>query len=927
MPLGLRRPPPVLSPTAQLVIQLQNFGKDEPAYEPDLDAETENVAVVGGSKAQSSDQKPQKGKKHKQGGAVGTAVGEDADAMEQMGNLSLKDGAAPAGKDKKTPKSIRNLLRSTNHTVTVKGADGKDVKRVLTSWKMADYAYKREPCPYPTRARGLFTEKIAGDKEGEQEEYQIVARGYDKFFNVGEVSWTHWDKISAYSTGPYELTTKSNGCIILIGALDERNIIVTSKHSIGKNANLSTEGGVSHSERGEYWLDKHVKSVGKSMEDLAKELYKKKLTAVAELCDDSFEEHVLAYPSEFTGLHLHGLNHNSPVLHTLPSSEVSAFAKAWGMIITTYTTFPSVPAVKTYCDRVREAGGVEDEQGEVTPVEGFVVRGHRKGGAPGEAFFWKVKYDEPYLMYREWRELTRKLLSAYPKLDAVALNRIRNEESRLYVWWVKREMERDHAKFAPWKHGKGIIRTRGEFLEWCKTPEAKTTRRELGLQVEMDEEERKNRKFDKTIVVPIAIQGCGKTALGLELSHLFGWGHVQSDDFLQKKPAPHFLKAIKELLQKKDIVYADKNNHTIKHRTDITTLAESLSPANNVRLIALVWPTNTDTLPRDKFHALCSSRIVIRGENHQTLRAGEGHEQVIWQFLGQHESFEPAGNAADAKFDHVVEMRAEWSQEEALKHAVEELSKIEGVLPKETEVPLSPAKVEEAINHARGWKTKVKKEAAPVPQQQSKPRGKGKEPRYYGLSVDLNVQQFVLEHLPKHEKDDKSSLWNALVKSSRVEKNPHVTLVHRAELDSKDKDIKAAKQALWDRYSGLVDAATKFSSAEDVEQANEAKAKLKVELTLGPRLAWDGRAMSLEVSAIEPKLKPKQGEKPHIELVDGRHAHITVGTKASDIRPVEGKWLMEAVEKGETESKEGGKIHVVTLSCSTKVPGKLAGLS
>lgn len=49
----------------------------------------------------------------------------------------------------------------------------------LTSWNMSDYAYKKDPCPFPTRARGLFTS-----------DDRIVVRGYDKFFNVGEVSWT-----------------------------------------------------------------------------------------------------------------------------------------------------------------------------------------------------------------------------------------------------------------------------------------------------------------------------------------------------------------------------------------------------------------------------------------------------------------------------------------------------------------------------------------------------------------------------------------------------------------------------------------------------------------------------------------------------------------------------------------------------------------
>ncbi|GAA5902703.1 hypothetical protein JCM6882_004046 [Rhodosporidiobolus microsporus] len=929
MVVGLRNKQPALSATTQLVHQLQGFGKDEPGFEPDLDAEEETLAV-GGVRAQS-----QGAHKHKKGKAEGGTGAADANAAaEQLGKLSVKEGggAAAGSKDgdkgKKAAKSLRNLLRSTDHTVAVQGADGKDVKRVLTSWKMADYAYKREPCPFPTRARGLFTEKVAGDKVGEQEDYRIVARGYDKFFNIGEVSWTHWDTIPTYSTGPYELTTKSNGCIILIGALDEKHIVVTSKHSIGKNANLTTEGGVSHSQRGEYWLEQHVEKVGNTKEGLAKALFERNLTAVAELCDDSFEEHVLAYPPELTGLHLHGLNVNAPVLNTLSSTEVAAFAKEWGMIATSFTTFPSVPAVKTYCDNVREAGGVEGPDGKLIPVEGFVVRGHRKGGAPGEAFFWKVKYDEPYLMYREWRELTRKLLSAYPNLDTVTLNKVRNEESRLYVWWVKREMEKDHESFAPWKHGKGIIRTREAFLEWCKTPEATKTRRELGLKMEQDEEERKNRKFDKTLVVPVAIQGCGKTAIGLELSHLFDWGHIQSDDFLQKKPAPHFLKAVKEQLNKKDVVYADKNNHVGKHRSDLVSLAESFSPAHNVRLVALVWPTNTDTLPRDKFHALCSSRIVIRGENHQTLRAGEHHEQIIWQFLGQHEPFEPATNGGDGKFDHVIEMRAEWSQEEALKHAVEELAKIDGVLPAGTEVPVSQSKLDEAVKHAKGWKTDIKKDMPTPPQKKGAAKG-ADGARYYGIAVDVDLKKLVEEHLPQKDKDDKSSLFNALVKSSRVEKHPHVTLVHRTELQSEDEHFRAQKQALWDRYAGLVDqAAQAASSPGEAKDVAAAKAKLDVELVLGPRLLWDERVMSLEVSALVCKTPPaKEGDAPLIELANGRGAHITIGTKASDIRPVEGKLIAEAFARGEKETKEGGKIHVLEMKGETRVPGKLAGLS
>jgi tRNA ligase len=286
----------------------------------------------------------------------------------------------------------------------------------------------------------------------------------------------------------------------------------------------------------------------------------------------------------------------------------------------------------------------------------------------------------------------------------------------------------------------------------------------------------------------------------------------------------------------------------------------------------------------------------------------------LWQFLGQHEPFDQEMNAGDSKFDHVVEMRAEWEQDEALRHAVHELAKIDGVLPRGTQVPLPQSKVDAALHYASTWTPSVRKEESA---QQLKQRAKAGAARYYGIAVDVDVKALVEKHIPQSEKDDQNSLWSTLVKSSRVERKPHVTLVHRNELESPDEAVRASKQALWDRYSGLVDAATKSGKEQD---------KLAVELTLGPRLVWDGRAMSLEVSALTTKVAPNKGDAPHIALVDGRAAHITVGTRSSDIRPVEGKFLMETVFKGGKSSEHGGVIHQVQIG-EVKVPGKLSGLS
>ena len=52
---------------------------------------------------------------------------------------------------------------------------------------MNEFKYYDIPSPFPTLARGLFTREL--ESEGSKK-YQIVVRGYDKFFNIGEVPWT-----------------------------------------------------------------------------------------------------------------------------------------------------------------------------------------------------------------------------------------------------------------------------------------------------------------------------------------------------------------------------------------------------------------------------------------------------------------------------------------------------------------------------------------------------------------------------------------------------------------------------------------------------------------------------------------------------------------------------------------------------------------
>ena len=80
----------------------------------------------------------------------------------------------------KSPKLIRSMAYFAPSDPTVE----------IRSWKMNEFKYCDVPSPFPTLARGLFTRELSKEGSSDERRYQIVARGYDKFFNIGEVCWT-----------------------------------------------------------------------------------------------------------------------------------------------------------------------------------------------------------------------------------------------------------------------------------------------------------------------------------------------------------------------------------------------------------------------------------------------------------------------------------------------------------------------------------------------------------------------------------------------------------------------------------------------------------------------------------------------------------------------------------------------------------------
>lgn len=372
---------------------------------------------------------------------------------------------------------------------------------------------------------------------------------------------------------------------------------------------------------------------------------------------------------------------------------------------------------------------------------------------------------------------------------------------------------------------------------------------------------------------------------------------------------------------------AFRNNHIRKLRSDLVDSSTSLNPKQHVRLIALVWNLDSPTLPRDKVHAICASRIVSRGQNHQTLRAGEGHESAIWQFFAQYEEFDQVTNSEDSRFNEVIEMRLEWDQKETLVKTLDRLVERLGI-----EKP-SEEKIEEALQFARDYTPTIKKEISAAK------LAKALAPRYYGIAVEQDLPSLLNPYFLDNSLKIKGlniALYSHLHLAKRIELNPHITLVHEVELTNPDKIFAAKKQILWDHYASLISNA-----------ATEGSESLVVDIELGPRIFWDKRVMSIEVSKITSASQPKSlavveggeavvqekevagmkkdvGAIPYLEEGKGS-AHITVGTIETSIRPVEGKLIVKAWEDGKKTTVDGGKIMIMDIGI-IKCKGKVMGM-
>lgn len=768
------------------------------------------------------------------------------------------DSASKKGKQKG-----RRTFSCKKSTFEVAGSNN----IVVDSWRFQDWDYKR--ADLPTYARGLFTTTL---KDSTRE---IAVRGYDKFFNVDEVKSTQWRNVERNTHPPYELSVKENGCIIFISGLEDGTLLVCSKHSTGAREDIDT----SHAQAGEKWIERHVASVGKTVEDLAWELRRMNATAVGELCDDSFEEHVLAYDAASSGIYLHGINFNLPEFATLPSSEVHAFADQWGLKKASFIEYNDIKSVQKFLEKCAETGTWNGRE-----TEGFVIRCQMSEGGTGpyRDWFFKYKFDEPYLMYRQWRECTKAVIANKP--PKIKKHHKITEE---YLQYARRQLAKDPNLGKLYNQNHGIIAMREGFLK------------ERGLKgsevIAMEAESHGQEVAKNVVLVTVASLGCGKTTVAVALAKLFGWGHVQNDNIPKQKNRPkRFASDVASQLASHPVVIADRNNHQMRERKQIMDDVRLVVP--DARFVALHYVHEPKDQLMSGIREVTRRRVLERGDNHQTIRAGtKSSEDIVGIMEGFVYRFEgiDTDRSPDEDFDEVIDLDVVADSRENLETVVKALH---SSYPRLVERMPTPHELDDALNSAmrdyhvqmdlsRGYESKqIQKKPNKnnnKSEQKVKPTAEAlaKQIEYFNISVPTQDVSSVLHSLfPSTTPPERARTYHHLVNSRRIQPTFHVTLIHRA--------MKNDLPHIWDLYTNHY---IKKVQEKPESEANVTPPLAAVRVRL-ERLIWDHRIMAFVARLMPPETGNASADPwPCANPVP----HVTVGTVSPDVKPKESNDLLK----------------------------------
>lgn len=793
-----------------------------------------------------------------------------------------------------TTENVKDLVQDLENAAQLTSR-GRATKRVcdvfdsdvkVVSWRFQEWDYGKNNIHLPCNARGLF---ILDDVE----KPEIVARGYDKFFNIGEVMSTHWESIEADTVGPYDVTLKSNGCIILISALADGTIVVCSKHSTGPRTDVDR----SHAECGRNYLLKQLELANVDSKAFARRLYELNVTAVAEYCDDSFEEHILEYKGDKAGLYLHGINLNQRNFATWPMEKVSEFALQYGFKPTAHFAIDNTENLKTFLNECSERGSYDDSE-----VEGFVIRCHSK--IDGQDFFFKYKFEEPYLMYRQWREVTKEYILTQCRKKVKKHKFITNQ----YLDFVIPLLQSDPVLREQYMKGFGIIKLRNLFLEHYGMSGMEILNYEKVKELEL----RNAVDFDKVdehtkfLIFPIAVIGCGKTTTSLLLKNLYpeSWAVVQNDDITCKDKSMLMKKSL-ELLANPSIkcVVVDRNNHQFREREQLfnwlATFKEHYLPYDtNIKVIGLSFLSDSDLQTVRK---LTLKRVLARGDNHQSIKSGVyGEKKVIGIMQGFINRFQPVveDKSPDNNFDLVIRLKVSHDNS-SLENAGKILQQLNSVYPQLVPTIPTEEEIKDAFAQSLAYKPTIVKHV----------RGNGsdtpkqRKPAFY--SAHIKDRSAIINEISKAiessnlPESDRSGI-EKLFKLDKFQPEFHITLCHITQGKRGTQDQQSTWKNLASRYQDVITTVKKETKDENQKRSSittEDIVKFNIKT-----LCWDDRIVAIIAELPEYPIIDSNGQAVSQIKVCNAVAHITIGILQPGVAPFYSNDLCGRVVKGRTKN-------------------------
>jgi tRNA ligase len=555
-----------------------------------------------------------------------------------------------------------------------------------------------------------------------------------------------------------------------------------------------------------------------------------------------------------------------------------------------------VDKVKAFLDNVSETGAYEGRD-----TEGFVIRCQARDsdGAPWHDWFFKYKFEEPYLMYRQWRECTKAIIGG--RSPRFKKHKKITEE---YLLYAKRRLMADPKLGRRYNDNHGIIALRNDFLDFKGLKGSDI----IKLEIENGEH---SEITNNVILVPIATIGCGKTTLGVALCKLFGWEEFQNDNIEGKGRRPErFVDQVTMRLASSPVVFADRNNHQKREREQFIRQVTKI--VQNATLVALHWVHDKANMPQ--IQQSLRERVLSRGDNHQTIHAdSKSHREVLEIMDGFIRRFEPLEpeTSPDRDFDFVINLDPLSSTRDNLESVVSQLHEKYPALFKES-MP-SADELDDAIAFAMNdYKPQTKHTLSfdGKKGQKNSPKNKSaatkdvvvhtaniakgaKEPKLEYFAVQLppprvrSVLQAVFDGLPP----ERARFYRTLEQTRRMQMEFHVTLIHRVHASS--------KPAEWDALVKAYEAASAGDSGSKGGGAGKqdpSMGRCGVQLE---RVVWDERIMCIVARLV--------GDDGKWESVN-RIAHITVGTASPAVKPKESNDLLERWLDGKTDGVDEEKV-------------------